>query len=437
MTAPVVAALVVLALLFVWWTTETARSAMSERVIASEQTVAAERAAQVGDAVNLAHERLLAATGLVGARLAIESRNIGFLQATLDQTRNRGLSRITITDPDGQVLATSPQDQPALLLTDDDTHISPAGDSDARITFRAPFKNGGGQVIGWLHQEQSMRSLVPRLTLEVHESGSDASLVTDDGAVLLTGDASLGRRLSSPELLRLIEGRRNEGVRYHSEEHDEARIAATAPVPGYPVSVVIDVDASAANQPAGALVRKLLGGFVLTGTLAGALLALLGVAVARTRRRLQLAHAESRREATTDALTGARNRRAFDERLATLRLSSEPVGIAIVDVDDLKSINDRHGHLAGDATIKGVADILQGSVRTADSVFRIGGDEFAVVLSGIRPGEVDQVAARIVEALGTRASVGVADSMDGDVDEAFRRADTAMYAAKRSVTGSC
>jgi diguanylate cyclase (GGDEF)-like protein len=436
-TAPVVAALVVLALLLVWWTTWTARAAMSEQVIASERTAAVERAAQFADAVNLAHERLLAATGLVGARLAIEARNVDLLQSTLDQTRNRGLSRVTITDPDSQVLATSPQYQPAVILTDEDTHISAAGKGEAHITFRAPFRNAGGQVIGWLHQEQSIRSLVPRLTLDVHGSGAEASLVTDDGTVLVTGDASLGSRLVSPELLRLLGGRHSEGVRYHSDPHGQTRIAATAPVPGYPVAVVVDVDASAANQPAGALVTKLLGGFALTGTVAGALLSLLGAAVVRTRRRLQHAHEQSRRDAMTDALTGTLNRRAFDERLLRLRDSHEPVGIAIVDVDDLKSINDRHGHLAGDATIKGVADLLRGSVRTADSVFRIGGDEFAIVLTPVRPGEVDQVAARVVEAVGRRASVGAADSMVGDVDEAFRRADTAMYAAKRSVTGSC
>jgi diguanylate cyclase (GGDEF)-like protein len=432
-TAGCVVALLVVTLAFAWWTTRTARTAMSEQVIASERAVAAERAAQVADAVGIAHERLLAAAGLVGARIALENGDIPFLQAAvLNQTKSRGLTRITVTTPEGTVLAKSPQDKPTILVADDETHISSTDRSDAHVTFRAPFRNDDGAIIGWLHEEQSLEALVPRLTRPLDESGATASLVTQEGNVVASRSAGLGDRITTPELVALLERRTLEGVRYHSEELGGSRIAATAPVRGYPWSVVVDVDESAANGPADALVRRLLGGFALAGMVAGSLLAAISVTVVRTRRGLQSAHLQSQRDATTDALTGVLNRRAFDERMTALRGTGVAVGIAIVDIDDLKDLNDSHGHLAGDGMIKSVADAIRRSVRSQDSVFRIGGDEFAVLVDGVRAGEIQQVADRVVAAVGGRASVGAADDLDGDVDEAFRRADTAMYTAKRA-----
>jgi diguanylate cyclase (GGDEF)-like protein len=433
-TAACVVTLLVVVLAFAWWTTRTARSAMSEQVIASETAVAAERAAQVADAVAIAHERLLAATSLVGARIALENGDTNFLQAALlNQTRNRGLTRITVTTPEGAVLAKSPEERAPILVADDETHIVSTDSSDAHVTFRAPFRNGDGDVIGWLHEEQSLEALVPRLTRSLDESGAAASLVTRDGQVVASQDASLGTRISTPELKELLEAGSLEGIRYHSEELGGSRIAATAPVPGHPWSVVVDVDESAANRPAGALVARLLGGFALAGLIATVLLAAIATTVVRTRRRLQSAHLQSQRDATTDALTGVLNRRAFDERMTALRGTGVAVGIAIVDIDGLKDVNDSHGHLAGDAMIQSVADAVRRSVRSQDSVFRIGGDEFAVLVAGVRVGEIEQVANRVVNAVGGRASVGWADDLDGDIDEAFRRADTAMYAAKRAV----
>jgi diguanylate cyclase (GGDEF)-like protein len=433
-TAACVAALLVVTLAFAWWTTRTARSAMSEQVIASETAVAAERAAQVADAVGIAHERLLAASGLVGARIALENGDSAFLQAAiLNQTKSRGLTRITVTTPDGKVVAKSPQDRPAILVPDEETHIASTDTSDAHVTFRAPFRNDAGTIIGWLHQEHSLETLVPRLTHAIDESGAAASLVTHDGQVVASRDTSLGARITTPELVALLESRALEGIRYHSKELGGSRIAATAPVPGHPWSVVVDVDESAANRPAGTLVARLLGGFALSGIVGGGLLAAIAVGVARTRRRLQSAHLQSQRDAHTDALTGVLNRRAFDERMNGLRGAAIPVGIAIIDIDGLKDVNDSHGHLAGDGMIQSVADAVRRSVRSQDSVFRIGGDEFAVVVAGVRAGEMQQVANRVVDAVGGRASIGAADNLDGDVDEAFRQADTAMYAAKRGV----
>jgi diguanylate cyclase (GGDEF)-like protein len=434
LTVPVIAALVFLGASCAFWTTKTARSAMSDQVIASETAAAVERAEHVADSIDVAHERLVAATSLVGARLALERGDVAFLRAAVRaQTQGRGITRITVTGADGQVLAVSPDDRPAIFVADDATHIEAAGAGHASLVFRAPFRNDTGDVIGWLHEEQSLDSLVPSLVTAVPANGAQASLVTESGQVLASGNRKLGARFSSPELLRLVRSKQPKGATFHSDELGTDRIGASAPVPGHPWSVVVDVDASAANKPAGSLVARLLGAFLLTGLLAAALLLALGTAVVRARRSLQEAHDRSRQEAMTDSLTGVYNRRAFDERLATLRDEAGSVGIAVVDINDLKGVNDVQGHLAGDGLIKEIAEVLEASVRANDTVFRIGGDEFAVVVPSVRPGEMDQVAARIHDAVATRASVGAADSMSGDVDAAFRQADIAMYAAKRRV----
>lgn len=89
-------------------------------------------------------------------------------------------------------------------------------------------------------------------------------------------------------------------------------------------------------------------------------------------------------QAVRDPLTGLYNRRFFDEALAqhieTARRYNRPLSLILFDVDDLKQINDTHGHEAGDAALKTFAQLLQKTARKADIVCRIGGDEFAVIL---------------------------------------------------------
>jgi len=91
-------------------------------------------------------------------------------------------------------------------------------------------------------------------------------------------------------------------------------------------------------------------------------------------------------EARSDALTGLGNRRAFDEHLARLiaRVAVEggEVSLVLVDLDDFKEINDREGHPAGDRVLRAVAKTLVRAVRANEEVFRVGGDEFAVVVDG-------------------------------------------------------
>lgn len=151
--------------------------------------------------------------------------------------------------------------------------------------------------------------------------------------------------------------------------------------------------------------------------------------------------------AETDALTGVFNRRGFDRELkrslAYVKRYWTRAALMYVDLDGFKSLNDRHGHAAGDAILTAVGATLTGSVRASDTVARLGGDEFALILWNLS--EVDAAAkARALEAtvagaavawdgatLAVGASIGFA--MLGPADEladVLAKADQAMYARK-------
>ncbi|WP_053227117.1 GGDEF domain-containing protein [Solirubrobacter soli] len=167
---------------------------------------------------------------------------------------------------------------------------------------------------------------------------------------------------------------------------------------------------------------------------------LAALAYANARQREQLLE-----QAATDALTGLANRRVFHERLAAElargRREGRPVSLALFDVDDFKSINDNYGHPAGDAALRGFAQVLSGQARASDVVCRVGGEEFAAILAGADAEQAAEYARRAlgvtrVSALGPRpvtASAGVATAPDGSegADELFRRADEQLLAAKR------
>jgi diguanylate cyclase (GGDEF)-like protein len=142
-----------------------------------------------------------------------------------------------------------------------------------------------------------------------------------------------------------------------------------------------------------------------------------------------------------DPLTRLRNRRAFVERLdaevaRSLRYN-RPFGLVICDLDGFKVLNDRFGHAAGDEALQAFARILQAAVRKGDDAFRIGGDEFALVLAEAGEEEAREVIRRIADdTTGPRASFGIASCPDHgrDPKTLFRLADQALYEAKRTGT---
>jgi diguanylate cyclase (GGDEF)-like protein len=120
--------------------------------------------------------------------------------------------------------------------------------------------------------------------------------------------------------------------------------------------------------------------------------------------------------------------------------------VLVVDLDDFKAVNDRHGHAAGDEVLKASAERMTRLVREADVIARFGGDEFVIVLGQVENAAVArEVASRVVESLGqpvplagggtasVGASVGLAMccSDNETLDDLVRKADAALYAAKR------
>lgn len=151
-----------------------------------------------------------------------------------------------------------------------------------------------------------------------------------------------------------------------------------------------------------------------------------------------------------DPLTGLPNRRLLQDRLGQVYAQAERgrqrLGLALLDLDGFKPINDRLGHEAGDAVLRKVADRLGHCVRSGDTVARLGGDEFVLVLVNLDAAdEAGQVLERVLrsvaqpimlgdEVVQVSASVGLAVFPDDpvDVDTLLRHADAAMYQAKEA-----
>ena len=182
-----------------------------------------------------------------------------------------------------------------------------------------------------------------------------------------------------------------------------------------------------------------------------------GEIIPRQVRRLDLFHPLSfrqryltaREEAVRDALTGLHNRRFFDETLpmslARAERSGEPLSVLLMDVDRFKEINDRLGHLAGDAVLRHVAGVLQRTARAQDLVCRYGGDEIVVVMPGGGPDDAAALGRRIHEALAAAPppvlesaarrptlSMGSASYPQDaeEADELLRLADRRLYASR-------
>lgn len=155
---------------------------------------------------------------------------------------------------------------------------------------------------------------------------------------------------------------------------------------------------------------------------------------------------DDRVRADTDGLTGLLNRRAFEE-LLTQQLAnpcgqSTEISLLLIDLDFFKRMNDEFGHLAGDTVLRRVSGVLRRCVRSADSLARFGGDEFAVLLCSANLGQGMVIAERIRQSLShlrdlpggqkLTASLGVATALTRDSPLLLiERADRALYRSKK------
>jgi diguanylate cyclase (GGDEF)-like protein len=169
------------------------------------------------------------------------------------------------------------------------------------------------------------------------------------------------------------------------------------------------------------------------------------LAIERVRDELEAKNRELAAAARSDPLTGLLNRRALATLVADWGAARFAGSVAVLDLNNLKAINDRHGHAAGDAAIQLVARALKGQFRITDPVFRTGGDEFLVVLVGGRTAEMFARMEALDAALKGQRLPGVPEPLDlvvawglaafdapAEIPAAIDRADRDMYACKGS-----
>ena len=231
-------------------------------------------------------------------------------------------------------------------------------------------------------------------------------------------------------------------------------IILTGPYIAIDVRDLLAMNIVALLAVAAVMIAVSLDPFEMVGTgifmlLAVAVSMLLGRVLEASHRRAFALDLKLHRDARTDALTGLDNRRSMQER-GTLDLkrasrAGVPVSLVLCDIDHFKSINDRHGHEAGDAVLRAVARTLRAALRETDLLSRWGGEEFLVVLADTDARRAAEVAERMrasVEAMpfpaiGERAtiSIGISTTQDvGEVAAAWERllgeADARLYRAK-------
>jgi len=148
-----------------------------------------------------------------------------------------------------------------------------------------------------------------------------------------------------------------------------------------------------------------------------------------------------------DPLTGIGNRgalrRALQREMQLAQRQEQPLTLIAIDIDHFKQVNDDHGHDIGDCVLKAVADNLAGALRASDQLFRFGGEEFVALLSNTTADQGQVVAERLRSAVATSpcrceeatihaaVSLGLAEWAGDDERELFKRADAALYRAKK------
>lgn len=153
-------------------------------------------------------------------------------------------------------------------------------------------------------------------------------------------------------------------------------------------------------------------------------------------------------KAEHDPLTGIFNRNVFNQMSTLLEEKHSPLALLLIDVDDFKQINDSYGHVVGDQILEKIAAYLKDAFRTNDYLFRIGGDEFAAILTNISKEQAHMIEEKILKLNSVlqhpqdglpaiSLSVGVAFSDDGYQEKLYEQADQSLYLVKKQGRCGC
>lgn len=320
--------------------------------------------------------------------------------------------RLTLSDVQASVLAQR------IEVHESDAHqLSQA--------FRAPA--GGGDRVAALRT--ALGGIADR-------PGVEGALVVDrDGVVLAASASELTSRAPPRALAEGTAGRSSGRVQsVEGRRQLEIVVPVRLPIGTYALEVTMQATRVFDEQIADLRRRSLI--VLLLGLPVG--LPIFYLVGGRT---LSARHRDALRRSTQDALTGVGNHRAYQEEVrrqqsVALRQGT-PLALAVIDLDRFKSVNDRSGHRAGDTVLVSVAAVFAAG-RPGDAVFRVGGDEFVVLLPGTDLRDALTALERLraeVESctLGVTLSVGVAElgSAAPDVLSLWEAADAAVYEAKR------
>lgn len=337
------------------------------------------------------------------------------------------------------------RDDPSLAVTLSPVYVNNTGDLSITIARRLPSDDGSFVGMAALGLElEAVDRYLDNVTLA---EGHHLTVLDENGTVIgrrpATDALQPGDQIDISAREGIADDERGYATGYTRSPHDSSeRLYVARAVQSPPFTVVRSTRVDAV----GASWRP----FITAGWLTYGLLWLLGVVALRGHWR-NLAHADALEQlALTDELTGLANRRSFVVRAtheierATRR--EQPLALALVDVDGLKTLNDRYGHAVGDTALRAFADTCRTVTRRIDVAARIGGDEFALLLPDTNADDARAVMDRLRDSLRGRVlrsidgaalplsiSIGLVALTPGgdcDLDMLLRRADGALYRAK-------